>query len=52
MYRGMAELRPGCLLRVRRTGASARQYWRLAALEHPDDCETTVSRVRGDARGS
>lgn len=45
-YRGMREVRPGSLVRVRREGLSIRRYWQLEALEHTDDRETSVARVR------
>ena len=45
-YRGMHEVRPGSLVRVRREGLSIRRYWKLEALEHTDDRDTTVARVR------
>ena len=45
-YRGMSELRPGHLLRVRREGLSTRRYWGLEAREHPDDLPTTIAHVR------
>lgn len=46
IYKGMYELRPGQLLRVRRQGLSKRRYWSLEAREHTDDLDTTVSVVR------
>jgi asparagine synthase (glutamine-hydrolysing) len=45
-YRGMHEVRPGSLVRIRREGLSIRRYWQLEALEHTDDRDTTVARVR------
>jgi asparagine synthase (glutamine-hydrolysing) len=42
----MHEVRPGSLVRVRREGLSIRRYWKLEALEHTDDRDTTVARVR------
>lgn len=45
-YRGMHEVRPGSLVRVRREGLSIRRYWQLEALEHTDDRDTTVAHVR------
>jgi asparagine synthase (glutamine-hydrolysing) len=45
-YRGMHEVRPGSLVRIRREGLSIRRYWQLEALEHTDDQDTTVARVR------
>ncbi|WP_433800575.1 asparagine synthase (glutamine-hydrolyzing) [Actinomycetospora sp. CA-084318] len=45
-YRGMHEVRPGSLVRIRREGLSIRRYWQLEALEHTDDQETSVAHVR------
>jgi asparagine synthase (glutamine-hydrolysing) len=47
IFRGMREVRPGQLVRVRREGASKRRYWSLEAREHTDDVATTVRTVRG-----
>jgi asparagine synthase (glutamine-hydrolysing) len=47
IFKGMYELRPGHLLRVRRDGLSKRRYWVLQAREHTDDLETTVHTIRG-----
>jgi asparagine synthase (glutamine-hydrolysing) len=46
VYRGLRELRPGCLLRMSRKGVTVRQYWKLEAREHTDDLDTTVATVR------
>ena len=46
VWRGMCELRPGEVVRVRRDGWSSRRYWTLPAAEHPDDLDTTVATVR------
>ncbi|WP_214416065.1 asparagine synthase (glutamine-hydrolyzing) [Sphaerisporangium fuscum] len=46
VYRGMYELRPGHLLRLRREGLTVRPYWRLEAREHTDDLDTTIRTVR------
>ncbi|WP_214411072.1 asparagine synthase (glutamine-hydrolyzing) [Sphaerisporangium fuscum] len=46
VFKGMRELRPGHLLRVRREGPSPRRYWALSAREHTDDLDTTVGTVR------
>ncbi|MEU8826004.1 asparagine synthase (glutamine-hydrolyzing) [Streptomyces sp. NPDC048636] len=46
VYRGMYEVRPGHVVRVRREGLTERRYWALEAREHTDDQETTVRRVR------
>jgi len=47
VYRGMCELRPGHVVRVRREGLTVKRYWALEAREHTDDLDTTVSTVRG-----
>ena len=46
VYRGLSEVRPGCLVRVSRAGLTSRAYWELGAWPHPDDEAATVSRVR------
>ncbi|MFI9310211.1 asparagine synthase (glutamine-hydrolyzing) [Streptomyces triculaminicus] len=46
VYKGMRELRPGHIARVRREGLTLRRYWALEADEHTDDLPTTVARVR------
>jgi asparagine synthase (glutamine-hydrolysing) len=46
VYRDLRELRPGCLLKVGREGATVRRYWKLEAQEHTDDLDTTVATVR------
>lgn len=43
---GMAELRPGHLLRVRRAGAAMQRYWKLEAREYAGDVESAVIAVR------
>lgn len=45
-YRGIAEVRPGHVVRVRRTGVTVRRYWALEAREHTQDLATTVATVR------
>jgi asparagine synthase (glutamine-hydrolysing) len=47
VYKGMRELRPGHVVRVRREGLTVKRYWALEAREHTDDLDTTVSTVRG-----
>ncbi|MCQ4081025.1 asparagine synthase (glutamine-hydrolyzing) [Streptomyces sp. RB6PN25] len=47
VYKGMHELRPGHMVRVRREGLTVKRYWALEAREHTDDLDTTVSTVRG-----
>lgn len=44
--RGMAELRPGSVLRLGRDGIMVRRYWQLEAIEHTDDRDATVATVR------
>jgi asparagine synthase (glutamine-hydrolysing) len=46
IYRGLREVRPGCLVRVSRAGLTSRPYWQLAAQPHTDDQDTTVGHVR------
>ncbi|MGV9267502.1 asparagine synthase (glutamine-hydrolyzing) [Kitasatospora sp. NPDC003701] len=46
VYRGIAEVRPGHLVRVRRQGVSERRYWALEAREHTHSLDTTVATVR------
>ncbi|MER8105520.1 asparagine synthase (glutamine-hydrolyzing) [Kitasatospora sp. NPDC094016] len=45
-YRGIVEVRPGHVVRVRREGVSVRRYWALEAREHTDTLEATVATVR------
>ncbi|HET7094837.1 MAG TPA: asparagine synthase (glutamine-hydrolyzing), partial [Thermomicrobiales bacterium] len=47
IFRGMREVRPGQLVRVRRGGVDKRRYWALTAREHTDDRDATVRTVRG-----
>jgi asparagine synthase (glutamine-hydrolysing) len=46
IYKGMHEVRPGSLVRVNRDGLTIRRYWKLEAIEHTDDRDTTVAHVR------
>jgi asparagine synthase (glutamine-hydrolysing) len=46
VFKGMFELRPGCLLRVRREGLVKRCYWALEAHERSDDLITTIRTIR------
>src|SRR6266498_2512165 len=46
VYRGLAEVRPGWLVRVTRAGAHAVPYWQLTARPHTDNLHTTVAAVR------
>ncbi|WP_030239682.1 asparagine synthase (glutamine-hydrolyzing) [Streptomyces sp. NRRL S-350] len=45
-YRGIREVRPGHVVRVRREGVSVRRYWALEAREHTDGLAATVATVR------
>ncbi|AEW95014.1 MULTISPECIES: asparagine synthase (glutamine-hydrolyzing) [Streptomycetaceae] len=47
VYKGMREVRPGHLVRIRRQGLTERRYWALEAREHTDDLDTTIRTVRG-----
>ncbi|KJS53089.1 asparagine synthase (glutamine-hydrolyzing) [Streptomyces rubellomurinus] len=46
LYRGIHDVRPGHVVRVRRQGISMRRYWALEAREHTDDLDATVATVR------
>jgi len=46
VFKGMYELRPGHLLRLRREGLTTRRYWALEARDHTDDLDTTVDNIR------
>jgi asparagine synthase (glutamine-hydrolysing) len=46
VYRGLAEVRPGWLVRFTRAGLHAAPYWQLAARPHTDDLHITVATVR------
>lgn len=46
VWRGMYEVRPGEVLRFRRTGMTTSRYWRLPAAGHADDLPTTIATVR------
>ncbi|UZJ32066.1 asparagine synthase (glutamine-hydrolyzing) [Streptomyces endophytica] len=46
VYQGMHEVRPGHLVRARRSGLTVRRYWALEAREHTDDRATTVAHIR------
>ncbi|MFC4907518.1 asparagine synthase (glutamine-hydrolyzing) [Actinomadura gamaensis] len=45
-YRDIQELRPGHVLRIRRSGLTVRRYWRPPSDPHTDDLPTSVARVR------
>ncbi len=46
VFRGMHEVRPGQVVKVRREGLSKRRYWELEAREHTDDLPTTIRTIR------
>ncbi|HEX6446620.1 MAG TPA: asparagine synthase (glutamine-hydrolyzing) [Streptosporangiales bacterium] len=46
IWEGMREVEPGTVVTVDRNGARAHVYWRLTAVPHTDDRDTTVARVR------
>ncbi len=46
IYKGMKEVRPGHVVRVRRQGLTTSRYWALDNREHTDDLDTTVHTVR------
>ncbi|MES4906996.1 MULTISPECIES: asparagine synthase (glutamine-hydrolyzing) [unclassified Streptomyces] len=46
VYKGMYEVRPGHVVRVRRQGLAEHRYWALETHDHTDDTDTTVRRVR------
>lgn len=47
IFRGMRELRPGHILRLRRGSLREQAYWKLVSRPHTDDLKTTVSTIRG-----
>jgi asparagine synthase (glutamine-hydrolysing) len=46
VYRGLAEVRPGTLVRAGRGGIRESAYWRLEAREHADDLAASAGTVR------
>jgi asparagine synthase (glutamine-hydrolysing) len=46
VYRGLAEVRPGTLVRAGRGGIRESAYWRLEAREHAGDLASTAGTVR------
>ncbi|WP_017596467.1 asparagine synthase (glutamine-hydrolyzing) [Nocardiopsis potens] len=52
IYRGIDEVRPGHLLRIRDGRVTEEHYWSLTAREHPHDLEETVSAVRSMVGGT
>ncbi|MHB2019537.1 MAG: asparagine synthase (glutamine-hydrolyzing) [Candidatus Xenobia bacterium] len=45
-FRGMYEVKPGHLLRVRRGNIQETRYWKLEARPHTDTREQTIARIR------
>jgi asparagine synthase (glutamine-hydrolysing) len=46
VHRGLAEVRPGHVLRFTGSGVTDTRYWELTARPHTDDLPTTVATVR------
>ncbi|GGQ47424.1 asparagine synthase (glutamine-hydrolyzing) [Actinomadura coerulea] len=46
VYRGMRELRPGCLLVADASGCRESRYWQVEARPHTEDFRATTARVR------
>ncbi len=46
IYKGLAEVQPGHLVRIRREGLTEHRYWALEAREHTDDLDTTIGTIR------
>lgn len=46
VYRGLAQVRPGHVLRFTGSGVTSSCYWRLTAQPHLDDLPTTIATVR------
>lgn len=46
IFHGMYEVRPGQFLKIDSSGIQKYQYWKLEAIEHSDDLETTISTTR------
>jgi asparagine synthase (glutamine-hydrolysing) len=46
IYRGMHQVKPGHLVRLRREGLTEHRYWELESHDHPDDLATTIESVR------
>ncbi|HVV13791.1 asparagine synthase (glutamine-hydrolyzing) [Amycolatopsis sp.] len=46
LWKDMYEVEPGTIVRVDADGIHEHTYWKLDAVEHTDDQETTVARVR------
>jgi len=46
IYKGMYEVCPGQLIRVRRNALSKHHYWQLEARDHTDDLSKTIRTIR------
>ncbi|MGW7307597.1 asparagine synthase (glutamine-hydrolyzing) [Streptomyces sp. NPDC054835] len=46
VWDGMAEVEPGTVVTVDRTGVHRQVYWQLETRSHPDDRDTTITTVR------
>ncbi|MBI0424489.1 asparagine synthase (glutamine-hydrolyzing) [Acinetobacter sp. ACIN00229] len=46
IFHGMHEIRPGQFLKIDSSGIQKFQYWKLEAIEHTDDLETTIGTTR------
>ncbi|MFR0358660.1 asparagine synthase (glutamine-hydrolyzing) [Streptomyces sediminimaris] len=46
VWEGMAEVEPGTVVTVDRSGVHRRAYWRLETRPHTDDRDTTIATVR------
>ncbi|TDD84520.1 asparagine synthase (glutamine-hydrolyzing) [Actinomadura darangshiensis] len=46
VYRGMRELKPGCILVATASGSRETRYWRVEALPHTEDFRATTAAVR------
>ncbi|MFJ2579327.1 asparagine synthase (glutamine-hydrolyzing) [Kitasatospora aureofaciens] len=46
IFRGMREVRPGCVVRVTRAGTVEQRYWGLQVADHTDGLDATIGTVR------
>ncbi|MGI5200743.1 asparagine synthase (glutamine-hydrolyzing) [Spirillospora sp. CA-108201] len=46
VYRGMRELKPGCLVVADASGCRERRYWQVEARPHAEDFRTTTAEIR------
>jgi len=46
VFRGLREVRPGCVVRFSRRGLAEQRYWELVSRRHEDDVPTTIRTVR------